>query len=57
MNEINNDLSKEKEIKIEKKEIVDKITINKLYLIFCFICVRKRKNMNNILLDEAMKIF
>ena len=56
MNELDFDLGKEKEIKIEKKEIIDKIKINKIYFILCFICVRKRKNMHNFLLDEAIKI-
>ena len=55
-NELECDLSKEKEIKNEQKEIIDKIKINKFYFIFCFICVRKRKNINNYLLTEAIKI-
>ena len=35
---------------------MEKIKINKCCLYFCFLCVRKRKNMENILLDEGMKI-
>jgi hypothetical protein len=36
--------------------LVEKIRINKFCLYFCFLCVRKRKNMENILLDEGMRI-
>ena len=36
--------------------IVEKIKINKCCLYFCFLCVRKRKNIENILLDEGMRI-
>jgi len=45
-------------IENEQKDrlIVDKIKINKCCIYFCFLCVRKRKNMENILLDEGMRI-
>ena len=36
--------------------IINKIKINKCCIYFCFLCVRKRKNMENILLDEGMRI-
>ena len=36
--------------------IINKIKINMCCIYFCFLCVRKRKNMENILLDEGMRI-
>ena len=36
--------------------LINKIKINKCCIYFCFLCVRKRKNMENILLDEGMRI-
>ena len=40
----------------EKRAIIDKIKLNKFNVYFCFLCIRKTKNMNNILLDEGMNI-
>ena len=40
----------------KKREILQKIQINKFCIYLCFFCVRKRKNIQNILLDEGMKI-
>ena len=40
----------------EKRGILQKIQINKCCIYLCFLCVRKRKNIQNILLDEGMKI-
>jgi hypothetical protein len=40
----------------EKKEIYQKIRVNRCCIYLCFLCVRKRKNIQNILLDEGMKI-
>jgi len=40
----------------EKRAIIDKIKLSKLKVYFCFLCIRKTKNMNNILLDEGMNI-
>ena len=40
----------------EKRRIVDKIKMNKCCTYFCFLCLRKRKNLENILLDEGMGI-
>ena len=40
----------------EKREIINKIKLNKFKVYFCFLCIRKTKNMNNILLDEGMNI-
>ena len=55
---------KEKEMETRKKNenekvkngIINKIKMNKLCTYFCFLCVRKTKNMENILIDEGMKI-
>ena len=49
-----NDITNEK-IK-GKRKIIRKIKINKGCIYFCFFCVRKRKNLQNVLLDEGMKI-
>jgi formate dehydrogenase assembly factor FdhD len=40
----------------ERKGIIKKIRINRFYTYLCFLCARKRKNIQNILLDEGMKI-
>ena len=40
----------------EKRRIIRKIKINRVYIYFCFCCTRKRKNMQNVLLDEGMKL-
>lgn len=39
-----------------KKTIISKIKVNRCTLYLCFLCVRKKKNVQNILLDEGMKI-
>ena len=39
-----------------KKFIVDKIKINKAYMYLCFLCVRKRENIENVLLDEGKRL-
>ena len=42
---------------MEKKgKIIKKIKINSLGVYFCFCYVRKRKDLQNILLDEGIKI-
>ena len=50
----NNDIEKDNEK--EQKGIINKIKFNKFCTYFCFLCVRKRKNMENALIDEGMKI-
>ena len=40
----------------EKRFIIDKIKINKVLIYLCFLFTRKRKNIENILLDEGMRI-
>ena len=48
---------KNKIINEEKdRTLIKKIKINKCCIYLCFLCVRKRKNIENILLDEGMKI-
>ena len=38
------------------RRIIKEIEINKFCTYLCFLCVRKRKNLENILLDEGMNI-
>ena len=40
----------------ENRRIIKKIRINRIYTYFCFLCARKSKNMQNILLKEGMKL-
>ena len=54
MNDIN--VGKEKEIKKRRTILIDKIVISKFSIFLCLPCMRKRKNLNNYLLDEALKI-
>jgi hypothetical protein len=51
--EINNYKNENEE---KDRTIIKKIKINKCCIYLCFLCVRKRKNMENILLDEGMRI-
>jgi len=39
-----------------KKNIINKVKIGKFCTWFCFLCARKTNNMQNILLDEGMRI-
>ena len=58
-NKINNYINKKKQIENEEKEektIISKIKFNKFNICFCFFCFRKRKNIQNILIDEGMRI-
>ena len=59
MNEIdlNNEKNQKKENSSEiENKIINKIKINKFYYIICFICFHKRKNIDNILLNESERI-
>ena len=38
------------------RTLIKRIEINKCCIYLCFLCVRKRKNIENILLDEGMRI-
>ena len=46
--------------KIQKKEksnyLINNIKINYFLIHFCFCCIRKKNNINNILLEEAMNL-
>ena len=58
-NNINYLINQGKEKKNEDnniKNIVNKIHLNKFCIFFCFLCARKRKNMQNTLIDEGMRI-
>ena len=44
------------EIKENNKYIINKIEINRFYFIICFCCIKKRKTIQNVLLDEAIRI-
>ena len=46
---------KRKEIGITN-DIIDEIKINKFFIVFAFCCIRKRKNVNNFVLDEGLNI-
>ena len=54
----NNEKNKNKDKDKEKqpKGIINKIKVNKFCTYFCFLCVRKRKNIENALIDEGMKV-
>ena len=45
-----------KSIDLTKGRIIKKIKMNNLSIYFCFCFVRKRKNIQNILLDEGIKL-
>jgi hypothetical protein len=51
-----NESIKKKVLLQRKKTIINKIKVNRCYLYLCFLCVRKKKNVQNILLDEAIRI-
>ena len=40
----------------EKRNIINKIIFNKPQFYFCFLCIRKFKNYQNVLIDEGMKL-
>ena len=48
--------NKEQMTGIERKGLIKRIKVNRFYDSLCFLCARKRKNIQNILLDEGMKI-
>ena len=48
--------NKEQIIGIERKGLIKRIKVNRFYASLCFLCARKKKNIQNILLDEGMKI-
>ena len=42
--------------KIKNPNIIDKIEVNKACICFCFLCTKKRKTIENTLLEEGMNI-
>jgi len=36
--------------------IIEEIKINKFFIVFAFCCIRKRKNMNNFVLEEGLNL-
>ena len=58
LNNMNYNVQKEdcKTIEVKKGKLIKKIKINSLCIYFFFCYVRKRKNLQNILLDEGIKI-
>jgi hypothetical protein len=40
----------------KKGEILDEIKINKFFIVFAFCCIRKRKNVNNYVLEEGLSL-
>ena len=55
MKDLNTGIQKEERMK-SKKAIIDRIKISKFSIFLCLPCIRKKKNINNYLLDEALKI-
>ena len=54
-----NNPTKREEISEENKEsrnIINKITYEKVKFYFCFLCIRKFENIENTLIDEGMKL-
>ena len=54
MNNIN--YNKKEEIENGNENALYQIKTNYAFIYFCFCCARKRKNMQNILLNEGLKI-
>ena len=54
--ESNNNNEKDVETNLGKRNIIDKIKISNWKICCCFLCARKFKNIQNILLDEGMRI-
>ena len=56
MNQNNSNDVKNAEIYNNNRNIIDKVKISKWQIYCCFICARKLKSMQNILLGEGMEI-
>ena len=52
----NRDGDERKDSNENKNFKIDKIKINKAYMYLCFLCVRKRQNIENVLLDEGKRL-
>ena len=55
-NDLNNNYLHKEENEKDKRIIINKIFINKASLYCCFICLKRKKDMNIILLNEGMRI-
>ena len=45
-----------KTVDAKNSEIFEEIKINKFFILFAFCCIRKRKNINNYVLDEGLNL-
>ena len=45
-----------KTVEAKNSEIFEEIKINKFFIVFAFCCIRKRKNINNYVLDEGLNL-
>ena len=45
-----------KTVEAKNGEIFEEIKINKFFILFAFCCIRKRKNINNYVLDEGLNL-
>ena len=45
-----------KTVETRNSEIFEEIKINKFFIVFAFCCIRKRKNINNYVLDEGLNL-
>ena len=43
-------------VETRRKSLINKIEFEKLHIILCFLCIRKRKNVHNYLLNEGIKM-
>ena len=39
-----------------RKNVINKIEVKKVQAFLCFLCIRKRKKVENLLLDEGIKL-
>ena len=57
---LNNNLKKANTLNIIKlkirKNVINKIEVKKVQAFLCFLCIRKRKKVENLLLDEGIKL-
>ena len=52
-----NDLErKNSETEISDRKIIEKIQFSSVFLFFCLFCARKKKNLQNVLIDEGMRM-
>ena len=50
------DTQRGNDVQKDGQSIIHKVKDNKCCVYCCFLCVRKRKNLQNVLLDEGMKV-